>query len=99
MYNDIVMKRFESPKFSGSLKNANAKASVASQECGDEIEFQLFVKDDLIKDIRFKTFGCAAAIASADMLAEMAHEKSLAEAKRFRSTEAQRPARSKAAFS
>ena len=82
MYSKKVLKHFLHPKFFGKIKNADAVGRVGNPRCGDILS--LYLKIDLqtqkIKDIKFETLGCAAAIASSDMICEMAKDKTLDEA-------------------
>jgi len=83
MYNDKVMDHFMHPRNAGTLSNANAVGEVGNASCGDIMQMQLIVKDNIIKDIRFKTFGCGAAIATSSMATEMAIGKTLEEAEKL----------------
>lgn len=87
-YGKSVMKRFLKPKFAGEIKNASGIGQVGNAACGDIM--RVFIKVDKdkkgqekIKDIRFKTMGCVAAIASSDAVCEIAKGKTLAEAKKI----------------
>ncbi len=80
MYNETVIDHFNNPRNVGEL-NTTAKGEVSSPVCGDTTLIYLDVQDGVIKDIKFKTYGCAAAIASSSMLTTMAIGKTLAEAK------------------
>lgn len=80
MYNETVIDHFNNPRNVGELDTA-AKGEVSSPVCGDTTLIYLDVQDGVIKDIKFKTYGCAAAIASSSMLTTMAIGKTLAEAK------------------
>ena len=80
MYNETVIDHFNNPRNVGEL-NTMAKGEVSSPVCGDTTLIYLDVQDGVIKDIKFKTYGCAAAIASSSMLTTMAIGKTLAEAK------------------
>jgi nitrogen fixation NifU-like protein len=66
------MDHFENPRNVGELSDANGVAEVGNPECGDVTKIFLKIEDNIIKDIKFKTFGCAAAVASSSMLTEMA---------------------------
>jgi len=80
MYTDKVMDHFENPRNSGTLENANAIGEVGNASCGDIMRMQLIVEDNIIKDIKFLTFGCGAAIATSSMATEMVIGKTLEEA-------------------
>tara|TARA_Y100000310_G_C20476132_1_gene712515 strand:+ start:101 stop:493 length:393 start_codon:yes stop_codon:yes gene_type:complete len=82
-YNKSVMKHFLKPKFSGEIKNPDAIGRVDNDSCGDLMEIYLKIKDNKIKDIKFQTMGCAAAIASSDILCELAKGKTLEQAKKI----------------
>jgi nitrogen fixation protein NifU and related proteins len=83
MYNETVIDHFNNPRNIGELGKSAVVGEVTSAECGDTTFIYLEVEDNMIKDIRFKTFGCAAAIASSSMLTTMAKGKTLAEAKQI----------------
>ncbi len=81
MYNDTVIDHFNNPRNVGELPGANAIGQVSSEVCGDTTFIFLDVEDGRIKDIKFKTFGCAATIASSSILTTMVKGMTLAEAK------------------
>jgi nitrogen fixation protein NifU and related proteins len=83
MYNDVVMDHFQHPRNVGDMADATSVAEVGSQECGDTMKVFIKVKDDMIDDIKFQTYGCAAAIASSSIATEMVKGKTLAEAKKL----------------
>ena len=80
MYTDKVMEHFTNPRNVGSLDDANGVGEVGNASCGDIMKIYLKVEDNVIKDIKFKTFGCGAAIATSSMVTEMALGKTLDEA-------------------
>ena len=81
MYNKKVIKHFLHPKFFGKIKNADAIGKAGNPVCGDLLTLYLKIgKNNKIQDIRFETLGCGAAIASSDMICEMAKGKTLQEA-------------------
>lgn len=80
MYTEKVKEHFMHPKHSGEIKDADAVGEVGNAACGDIMRVYLKVKDEKIADIKFKTFGCAAAIASSDVLCELAYGKSIEQA-------------------
>ncbi len=82
-YNKEVMKRFLHPKNSGEIKVPDAVGETMNDNCGDTMKIFLKIKDNKIKDIKFQTMGCAAAIASSDALCELAKGKSLDDAKKI----------------
>lgn len=81
MYNDLVWEHFQHPRNTEEGIREDAMGKKKSPACGDETYIYLEIEDGIIRGIRFKTFGCAAAIASSSMLTEMAKGKTLAEAK------------------
>ena len=81
MYSDKVMEHFSNPRNVGEIENADGVGEVGNPVCGDMMSFYINVKDDKILDIKFKTFGCVAAIAVSSMVSEMALGKTLTEAK------------------
>jgi nitrogen fixation NifU-like protein len=80
MYSKEVMNHFTNPKNSGEMKNPDAIGQVGYPVCGDVMYIYIKVKDNKLKDIRFKTFGCAAAIATSSMITELAKNKTLEDA-------------------
>ncbi|MEJ2728521.1 MAG: Fe-S cluster assembly scaffold protein NifU [Deltaproteobacteria bacterium] len=83
MYSDKVMEHFSNPRNIGEIKNADGVGEVGNPVCGDMMSFYINVKDNKIADIKFKTFGCVAAIAVSSMVTEMALGKTLEEAKKI----------------
>jgi len=81
MYTDKVMEHFSNPRNIGEIENADGIGEVGNPVCGDMMSFYIKVRDDKISDIKFKTFGCVAAIAVSSMVSEMAMGKTLKEAK------------------
>lgn len=71
MYSEKVMDHFSSPRNVGVIENADGYGKVGNMTCGDVMEIFLKVEDDIIKDVKFRTFGCAAAIATSSMSTEM----------------------------
>ena len=80
MYSDKVMDHFSNPRNVGEIENADGIGEVGNASCGDIMKIFLKVEDNVIKDIKFKTFGCGAAIATSSMVTEMAIGKTLEEA-------------------
>jgi nitrogen fixation NifU-like protein len=80
MYTDKVMDHFSNPRNVGEIEDANGVGEVGNASCGDIMKIYLKVEDDVIKDVKFKTFGCGAAIATSSMVTEMALGKTLDEA-------------------
>jgi nitrogen fixation NifU-like protein len=83
MYSDKVMEHFSNPRNIGEIRNADGVGEVGNPVCGDMMSFYINVKDNKITDIKFKTFGCVAAIAVSSMVTEMAKGKTLEEAKKI----------------
>ena len=79
-YSEKVKDHFRNPRNVGTIKDADGVGRVGNPVCGDMMEIQLKVEDNIIKDIKFKTFGCASAIATSSMVTEMAKGKTLEEA-------------------
>jgi nitrogen fixation protein NifU and related proteins len=83
MYSEIVMDHFKNPRNVGEISDADGIGEVGNPVCGDMMNVFIKVKDDKIADIKFKTFGCGAAIAVSSMLTELAKGKTLDEAMRI----------------
>jgi nitrogen fixation NifU-like protein len=81
MYSDIVLDHFMHPRNVGEITDADGVGSVGNPVCGDMMTFYIKVQDGRIADVKFKTFGCGAAIAVSSIVTEMAIGKTLAEAK------------------
>jgi nitrogen fixation protein NifU and related proteins len=80
-YSDTVMDHFMNPRNVGEIENADGVGEVGNPVCGDMMTFYVDVdEDERIKDVKFKTFGCGAAIAVSSMVSEMAKGKTLDEA-------------------
>lgn len=80
MYSEKVMEMFKNPKNMGEIEDPDGVGRVGNPKCGDLMELYIKVENDIITDIKFKTFGCAAAIATSSMITEMAKGKTLDEA-------------------
>ena len=80
MYSDKVMDHFMKPRNVGEIENADGVGEVGNPVCGDMMTFYIKVKDNRLEDVKFKTFGCGAAIAVSSMVSEMAKGKTLNEA-------------------
>jgi nitrogen fixation NifU-like protein len=80
MYTDKVMDHFTNPRNVGEIRDADGVGEVGNAKCGDIMRIYLKVQDDIIQDIKFKTFGCGAAIATSSMITEMVKGKTLSEA-------------------
>ena len=79
-YSEKVMDHFTNPRNVGELEDPDGVGRVGNPTCGDIMEFQIKVNDGHISDVKFRTFGCGAAIAVSSMVSEMAKGKSLDEA-------------------
>ncbi|MCI7327593.1 Fe-S cluster assembly scaffold protein NifU [Hornefia butyriciproducens] len=80
LYNDTVMDHFMNPRNVGELENPDGTGVYGSPVCGDMMQVQVKIEDDIIKDAKFKTFGCGSAIASSSMATEMIIGKPVEEA-------------------
>ncbi len=83
MYTEKVMDHFENPRNVGEIPDADGVGLVGNPTCGDIMKIYLKVDNDVITDIKFKTFGCGAAIATSSMVTEMAKGKTINEALRL----------------
>ena len=83
MYSKTVMEHFKTPKNVGVLDDADGVGELGNPLCGDMMTIYLKIDEERIKDIKFQTFGCGAAIAVSSMLTEIAKGKSLDEAKQI----------------
>ncbi len=79
-YSQKVMEHFMNPHNVGVIENPDGYGKVGNPVCGDIMEIFIKVKDDVIEDIRFRTFGCGSAIATSSMVTDMARGKTLDEA-------------------
>lgn len=80
MYSEKVMDHFMNPRNVGEIKDADGVGTVGNPVCGDMMTFYIKVNDNRIEDVKFKTFGCGAAIAVSSMISEMAKGKTIEEA-------------------
>ena len=80
MYSEKVLDHFKNPRNVGELEKADGEGTVGNPVCGDMMTMYIKVKDDKIEDVKFKTFGCGAAIATSSMTTELARGKTLEEA-------------------
>ena len=71
MYNEKVMKAFSDPKNVGEIENPDGFGKVGNATCGDIMQITLRIENDVITDAKFKTFGCAAAVATSSTATEM----------------------------
>lgn len=87
-YNKKVMSEFRNPKNMGEIKNASGVGKIGNPTCGDIMEVYIKVEknkkgEEILKDIKFKTFGCAAAIATSSMITKLAKGKSIKNAEKI----------------
>ncbi|NLN88419.1 MAG: Fe-S cluster assembly scaffold protein NifU [Syntrophomonadaceae bacterium] len=82
-YSQKVMDHFMNPRNVGTLENPSGVGEVGNPTCGDIMHIEIVVKDDRIEDIKFRTFGCAAAIATSSMVTEIVKGKTLEEAEKI----------------
>jgi nitrogen fixation NifU-like protein len=80
MYSEKVMEHFYKPRNVGVIEDADGVGKVGNPVCGDMMELFIKVEDERIKDIKFRTFGCGAAIATSSMVTELVKGKTLEEA-------------------
>jgi nitrogen fixation NifU-like protein len=80
IYSQKVMDHFMSPRNVGEIENPDGIGEEGNPVCGDMMTFYIKVKDNRLEDVKFKTFGCGAAIAVSSMVSEMAKGKTLEEA-------------------
>lgn len=79
-YTEKVMDHYENPRNVGVVDNANGVGVVGNPACGDVMKLSLRIEDEIITDVKFKTFGCGAAIATSSMVTEMVKGKNVADA-------------------
>ena len=80
MYSEKVMEHFEHPRNVGEIPDASGTGTVGNAKCGGIMKMDIKVENDVITDVKFKTFGCCAAIATSSMATEMVKGKSIDEA-------------------
>ncbi len=80
VYSEKVMEHFMNPRNVGEIENPDGVGEVGNPVCGDMMTFYIKVKYDRLEDVKFRTFGCGAAIAVSSMVSEMAQGKTLEEA-------------------
>ena len=74
MYSEKVMDHFTNPRNVGEIENASGVGTVGNATCGDIRKIFMVIADDIIKDVSFQTFGCAAAIATSSVATRMDHQ-------------------------
>ncbi|MBO7667967.1 MAG: Fe-S cluster assembly scaffold protein NifU [Firmicutes bacterium] len=80
LYSEKVMDHFRNPRNVGVIENADGVGEVGNAKCGDIMKIYLKIKDDVIEDVKFETFGCGSAIASSSMATELIKGKPVSEA-------------------
>ena len=80
MYSEKVMDHFSNPRNVGEIPDASGSGTVGNAKCGDIMKMDIVVENNVIVDVKFKTFGCGAAIATSSMATEMVKGKTLDEA-------------------
>jgi nitrogen fixation NifU-like protein len=83
MYSEKVLDHFRNPRNVGEMEDPDGVGTVGNPVCGDMMTMYIKVKDNVIEDIKFKTFGCGAAIATSSMTTELAKGKTLEEAEQI----------------
>ena len=81
LYSEKVMDHFLNPRNVGVIEDADGLGEVGNAKCGDIMKIYLKIEDDIVKDVKFETFGCGSAIASSSMATEMIKGKPLDEVK------------------
>ena len=82
-YSEKVMDHFSNPRNVGEIENPDGVGEVGNPVCGDMMTFHIKVDDNRLSDVKFKTFGCGAAIAVSSIVSEMAMGKTLEEARKI----------------
>ncbi|MFA7461887.1 MAG: iron-sulfur cluster assembly scaffold protein, partial [Anaerovoracaceae bacterium] len=70
-YSDLVIDHFTNPRNVGEIPDADGIGEVGNMKCGDIMRMYLKIKDDVVEDVKFKTFGCGAAVATSSMATEL----------------------------
>ena len=79
-YSEKVLEHFKNPRNVGEIENADGIGEEGNPVCGDMMTFYIKVKDNILEDVKFKTYGCGAAIAVSSIVSEMAKGKTIEEA-------------------
>ncbi|MBR3889499.1 iron-sulfur cluster assembly scaffold protein, partial [bacterium] len=82
-YSDKVMDHYRNPRNVGSIKDADVIGEAGSLACGDSLKLYLKIKDNIVTDAKFQTFGCGSAVASSSILTEMVIGKTLDEVRKI----------------
>ncbi len=80
LYSEKVMDHFSNPRNVGEIPDADGVGEVGNAKCGDIMKRYLKIKDDIIEDVKFKTFGCGAAVATSSMATELIKGRSIDDA-------------------
>ncbi len=80
MYTEKVMEHFSNPRNQGEVEDYNAEGTVGNPKCGDIMKITMRIEKDVIEDVKFKTFGCGAAIATSSMATELVKGHTVKEA-------------------
>jgi nitrogen fixation NifU-like protein len=83
MYSEKVMDHFTNPRNVGEIENADGVGQVGNLKCGDIMKVYLKIENDIITDVKFKTFGCGAAVATSSMATELIKGKTVEEASKL----------------
>ena len=83
LYSEKVMDHFRNPRNVGVIEDANGIGEVGNAKCGDIMKMYLKIEDDIVKDVKFETFGCGSAIASSSMATELIKGKPVEEARQL----------------
>ena len=83
LYSEKVMDHFRNPRNVGVLEDDNGIGEVGNAKCGDIMKMYLKIEDDIVKDVKFETFGCGSAIASSSMATELIKGKPVSEARQL----------------
>ncbi len=82
-YTEKVKDHFRNPRNMGIIENPDAEATVGNPKCGDVMKMTLRIKDNVIEDAKFQTFGCAAAVATSSITTELIKGKTISEVKKM----------------
>jgi nitrogen fixation NifU-like protein len=83
VYSEKVLEHFRNPRNVGEIPDADGVGTVGNPVCGDMMTIYIKVRDNRVEDVKFKTFGCGAAVATSSMITELAKGKTLEEAMRI----------------
>ena len=83
LYSEKVMDHFRNPRNVGVIEDANGIGEVGNAKCGDIMKMYLKIEDDIVRDVKFETFGCGSAIASSSMATELIKGKPVSKVKKL----------------